>query len=161
MSLKSLYELQDSLVEHKEPHYDGNTSYFIEAAGDIYRECTMEKPHFSYLYEKLLKLERFKELTSGDIRELKEHHEMYPDFNKDFEEYLQKRVYRLWAAALAFNFKEHEARRTRMLQALKVIREVSKWAMGKLPTHVVEAEITNLHTMFGSRDNPPKDAFWR
>jgi len=162
--LKRLYEIQDEIVEHKEPRYDGNVSYFIEAAGDIYRECTMERPHFSYIYEKLLKLERFKELTSGDIRELKEHHEMYPDFNKDFEEYLQKRVYHLWSATLAYNFKDYEARRTRMLQALKVIREISKWAIrrgGQVSANVVETEITNLHTMFGNKNNPPKDAFWR
>lgn len=161
LSLKKLYEMQDETVEHKEPRYDGNVSYFIEAAGDIYRECTMEQPHFSYLYEKLLKLERFKELTSGDLRELKEHHQMYSTFNKDFEEYLKKRVYRLWAATLAFNFKEYEARRIRMLQALKVIREISKWAMGQVSTNVVETAITNLHTMFGSRNSPPSDVFWR
>ncbi len=153
--------MQDETVEHKEPRYDGNVSYFIEAAGDIYRECTMERPHFSYLYEKLLKLERFKELTSGDLRELKENHEAHPEFNKDFDEYLKKRVFRLWAATLAFNFKELEARRTRMLQALKVIREISKWAMGQVSTNVVETAITNLHTMFGTKADTPHDAFWR
>lgn len=161
IELKRLYEMQDETVEHKEPRYDGNVSYFIEAAGDIYRECTMERPHFSYLYEKLLKLERFKELTSGDLRELKENHESHPDFNKDFDEYLKKRVFRLWASTLAFNFKELEARRTRMLQALRVIREVSKWAMGQVSTNVVETAITNLHTMFGTKTDTPKDAFWR
>jgi len=158
--LRKLYDIQDDAVEHKEPRYDGNVSYFIEAAGDIYRECTKERLSIGYIDEKLSKLGRFKELTSGDLRTLKEHHEKYPTFNVDFEEYLKKRVYHLWSSTLAFNFGEHEARRTRMLQALKVIRDVSKWAMGQITASVVETEIITLQKMFGTEKNIPKDAFW-
>ena len=148
--LKKLFEIQDLTVEHKEPHYDGNTSYFIEAAGDIYREYTKEELHLGYIEKKLKKLEKFKELTSGDLRELREHHEMYPDFKKEFEVYLKK-VYHLWSSTLAFDFGEYEVRRTKMIQALKVIREVSKWAIGQVTQSVVEKEITALQKMFGGK----------
>ena len=158
--LRKLYDIQDETVEHKEPRYDGNVSYFIEAAGDIYRECTKERLSIGYIDEKLSKLSNFKELTSGDLKDLREHHERHPTFNKDFEEYLKKRVYRLWSSTLAFDFKEHEARRIRMLQALKVIREISKWGMGQVTASVVEKEIIILQKMFGTEDSPPKDAFW-
>lgn len=158
--LRKLYDIQDETVEHKEPRYDGNVSYFIEAAGDIYRECTKERLSIGYIDEKLMKLGNFKELTSGDLRTLREHHEMYPTFDVDFDEYLKKRVYRLWSLTLAFNFGEHEARRIRMIQTLKVIRKVSKWAMGQISANEVEKQIKILKKMFETENNIPKDAFW-
>jgi hypothetical protein len=87
---KHLYELQDSLIEHKEPNDNGNVSYFIEAAGDIFRELTLDHPDRNYIREKIRKLDKFKELTIGDIDELKHVWVSRPAYKGELLDYLKK-----------------------------------------------------------------------
>jgi len=74
--LRSLFILQDSLIEHKFPkNFIAIHEYLISCAGDIYREMTKVTPYFYYVDEKLRTLYGYcyrpGGLTVGDFDEYK------------------------------------------------------------------------------------------
>ena len=73
---RELWDLQNTLIEHKFPHdYIAVHEYLISCAGDIFREMCQRSPHFAYVYEKWYTLigyvGRYPGLTEGDIEEFK------------------------------------------------------------------------------------------
>jgi len=73
--LWELWNLQDTLIEHKFPYdYIAIHEHLISCAGDIFREMCQRSPHFEYVYEKWYTLSgyvgRYPGLTEGDIEEL-------------------------------------------------------------------------------------------
>jgi len=125
---KHLYELQDSLIEYKEPKDNGNVSYFIEVAGDIFRELTLEQPDGVYIREKIRKLDKFKELTIGDIRELKDVWVSRPAYKDELLYYLKK-VNQLADEVDKTHFGDDIDRKEQMLRALAVIETLIDFGM--------------------------------
>jgi len=76
IELHNLFWIQDELLEHKFPYdYIAVHEYLISCAGDIYREMTRRHPHYGYIEEKWVTLQKYcfrpGGLTSGDFAELK------------------------------------------------------------------------------------------
>ena len=125
---KHLYELQDSLIEHKEPKDNGNVSYFIEATGDIFRELTLEQPDGNYIREKIRKLDKFKELTLGDIQELKGVWINRPAYRGELLDYLKK-VNQLADEVDKTHFADDIERKEQILRTLGVIETLIDFGM--------------------------------
>lgn len=135
--------LQDSLIEHKEPKGNGNVSYFIEAAGDIFRELTLEQPDGSYIYEKIKKLEKFKNLTSGDILELRSIWNSRPTYKQELLDYLRK-VNQLVDEVDKTDFSRDIDTKEQMLKTLMVI--VTLIDFGMFGSLKAEDDIERLKT---------------
>jgi len=79
LRLKPLFDIQDSLIEHKFPHEKAKIiDTIISHAGDIYREMTHAYPHYGYIGEKWEKLSVYcvrpplSWLQEGDWEEIRE-----------------------------------------------------------------------------------------
>jgi hypothetical protein len=71
--LTKLYEIQDINIEHVLPTYNGSIPYFVEAAGDIYRELCHDPVDFGgYIAEKRRRLRTFYEMNDADIKEIRD-----------------------------------------------------------------------------------------
>ena len=135
------YMLQNSLVEHKEPKDNETVSYFIEAAGDIFRELTFEKVDGGYICEKIKKLNKFKYINIGDMRELQELWIKRPEYKDDLLEYLKK-VGKLADAVDKTDFGDDIDRKEQMLRALKVIETIIDF--GVFGSRKAEDDISRL-----------------
>lgn len=145
--LMELYNLQDRLIEHKLPNYNGNVSYFIEAAGDIYRELCLEMVSYSYISEKLKRLSNFCDLTSGDIRELLETPEKYPDWFEQLDNFIIK-IDKLKEMIKGFDFGTYENRKNKMLKALDISIDICLFAKFEISIETVKEHIKELDEMF-------------
>ncbi len=145
--LKELYDVQDTTIEHQEPNASGEVSYFIEPAGDIYRELSLKTPDYSYITEKLNRLHKFEHLTAGDRNEVKEARRNHLSYAVELEKYLQK-ADALAKKTAAFDFKEYEERKPKMLKSLAVIDAIAHWGQGVYHESKVEKEIDELSRMF-------------
>jgi len=138
-----LKHLQEDLIEHKWPTEDGNVSYFIEAAGDIYRELCKEHVDRAYIAEKERKLKNFFTLTSGDINELIEVRKRHPDYPSKLNRFLEK-VCELEKITKDFHFGMYADRKKKMLGSLSVIKSIVKWGKGEIDRYSVEAVISDF-----------------
>jgi len=138
-----LKHLQEELIEHKWPTEDGNVSYFIEAAGDIYRELCKEHVDRAYIAEKERRLKNFFTLTSGDINELIEVRKRYPDYPSKLDRFLEK-VCELEKITKDFHFGMYADRKEKMLGSLNVIKSIVKWGKGEIDRYSVEALICDF-----------------
>lgn len=145
--LMELYDLQDQLIEHKLPNYNGNISYFTEAVGDIYRELCLEKISHSYIFEKLNKLRNFYDLNPRDIRELSETPEKHSDWFEQLNIFIAK-IDRLKEKTKGFNFGVYENRKNKMLRALDISIDICLFAKFEIPIEIVKEHIKEFDEMF-------------
>lgn len=156
--LKELYNIQNETIEHKLPNYNGNISYFIEAAGDIFRELCNEPVDLNYISQKRRILRNFYTLTVGDIEEIKDTKETYPDWNEELDKYIVK-VDDLEEETEIFDFGVYKRtkihiigivldRKERMLKALETIFAICFYAKGLVTTDEVSKMIKELDEMF-------------
>lgn len=66
---QQLFNAQNTSIEHTFPVNDGNADYFIEAAGDIFRELTKPNSDHGYIKEKFRRLHSITELNAGDVEQ--------------------------------------------------------------------------------------------
>lgn len=92
--LRALFDLQDSLIEHKFPHEKAQiVDNRISDAGDIFREMTRLHPHFTYVMEKWERLiaavqkPPLSTFTSGDWEEIKENMQL-PTYREQRNQFL-------------------------------------------------------------------------
>jgi len=157
--LPYLFDLQDTLIEHKFPtdHITVH-EYIISAAGDIYRAMTHNRPPFTYIAEKweLLSKYAFRPggLTTGDFEELaallKE-----PYYGPQRDEYL-KNLQKLRKETARTSM--DEKRRVVMLASLEMIEGLIRWYESLNPYNPPTPE---YHKLTGAiADYFPED-FWR
>lgn len=147
--LKPLYDLQDDLIEHKQPKDFGLSYYYIMCAGDIYRELTLkETPAYSYISEKIKVLKGFSP-TIGDLAEL---------LRLRTSEFIKKwycyfiRLAMLEIITEDFQYGEYENRKPILLQCIKVIEAFVRWSVGEIDEEKVKKEIEKLNRLL--------DEFW-
>lgn len=158
IELVKLHEMQDITIEHKLPNYNGNISYFIEAAGDIYRELCHDPADFGgYIAEKRMKLRKFFDLEEIRIREIFDVPNRYPDWHDQLDNYVVK-VDDLYDETEKFDFGIYEKvgiyntdieldRKALMLSALEVILTICLYAEGEFVKHEVEKIIKETDEM--------------
>ena len=144
--LRELYDLQDSTIEHAEPKDSGEISYFIEPAGDIFRELTLKNPDGNYISEKLRKLNKFFGRSIGDIKEIEQARANNPSYSINLQEYIKK-VQKLKNKTASFDFKEYTERKPDMLKALDVIITIAEHGRGNYHGSKVVSEIEELSRM--------------
>lgn len=145
--LMELYDLQDQLIEHKLPNYDGNVSYFTEAAGDIYRELCSKIVSHSYIFEKLYKLRNFYDLSTRDIKELLETSKRHPDWFEQLDNFIIK-INKLKEITKGFNFGKYDDRKNKMLKALDISIDICLFAKSDLSIDTVKEHIKEFDDMF-------------
>jgi hypothetical protein len=145
------------------PNYNGHISYFIEAAGDIYRELCLEPAYSIYIDEKRLKLRYFCNLNSGVIKEIKETRIEYPDWYDQLDSYIVK-VNTLLEKTEEFDFGIYEkvelrnnkgsksfGRKERMMKALEAILAICLFAKEEMTSEEVSKTIKSLDDMFKNK----------
>jgi len=133
--------MQDTTIEHKLPNWNGKISFFIEAAGDIYRELCHDPVDIGgYIYEKRRKLKTFSELRASDISEIGDTMKKHSDWHDLLDEYMMA-VDALSSATEKFQFGSYEKvnvygtktfldRKELMLAALEAITATCLYARG-------------------------------
>jgi hypothetical protein len=157
--LTKLYELQDSTIEHKLPNWNGDISYFIEAAGDIYRELCQDPADFGgYIGEKRTKLLKFIELDEDRIKDIKDTIKNHSDWFEQLDKYMVA-VDDLSAATEIAKLGEHEKakvygkdifrdRKELMQASLEVILAICLYAEDKFPKETAERVIKYADELF-------------
>jgi hypothetical protein len=160
--LTELHEMQSNTVEHKLPNWNGNISFFIEAAGDIYRElCHNPADIGGYIGEKRRKLKSFSELNASDKKEIRDTLKKYSDWYEELENYMLI-VDDLSSATEKFQFGVYEKvniygtetylnRKEIMLAALEIILGICIYAEGEFTNTNVEKAIKNFDEMFDKK----------
>jgi hypothetical protein len=153
--LIKLHELQDTTIEHKLPNWNGNISFFIEAAGDIYRELCHDPVDIGgYIYEKRRKLKTFSELRASDMSEIKDTLKKHSDWYDKLDEYMvlvdnlyietENFPFDTYAKVNIYGTENYLDRKKLMLAALETIQAICIFAQDEFIKTDVEREIRNL-----------------
>jgi hypothetical protein len=156
--LTRLWEMQDETIEHKLINYSGPISYFIEAAGDIYRELCHEPVDYSYIAEKRKKLRNFYTLPTWDIKEIGEKLSQYPDWYEQIDLYIlkvdalrfetEKFDFGIYTKSKVYGEEIYLDRKERMLEALRVTLSVCFYAKDEMKKEEVENMIKIFESYF-------------
>jgi hypothetical protein len=156
--LNKLYDLQDTTIEHKLPNWNGNISFFVEAAGDIYREICHDPADFGgYIAEKRQKLKTFSELNDADIKEIRDTLKKHSDWYDKLDEYIvlvdnlytetKNFAFDTYAKAKIYGTDTYPDRKNAMLAALETIQAICIYAEGEFTKVDVDRKIKNLNAM--------------
>jgi len=139
--MSELLKLEEELIEHKFPTEPNLLpAWFIEAAGDIFRELCKKYPDIGYIMQKLDRLKRFGDFSLGDFCELEEFR-MNCDLNAvgEFKSNLEKLKEELGKRADELGWKYEP-----MKEALEIIEVIVSWAIGEITTCEARFKILGL-----------------
>jgi hypothetical protein len=121
--LAALYDLQNSTVEHKFPIRYGLMYTFEMAAGDVFREMTIQSPAYGYIFEKIERLKQFQYINDADIKE-----------ESEAKKELDTLKYKYYKAALNILTAQTDAHKEKYLDrfpimdlSLSVLHLLTKW----------------------------------